>query len=250
MRLLFIIFLFCGVTCYSQDDKVILKTGQKKQGKVVSMGNDFIYFRDSSSNMIKISKADILLVEKYDGKVFLFGKKILEDTSSKKTKVYHHSFGLQPFNILLGRITGSYEYLNKSGNVGVMIPLSVTFDPVGVIYNQAQDSSSQSTDQHLDGVNFIGGADINFYIGKNDFEGLYVGPRIRYGVDMFLRNIEAYSVQTQIGWRLNDPEDRITQHLSVGFGFARILSSAAGNRISPKQSYAWGSINYRIGFNW
>jgi len=66
---------------------------------------------------------------------------------------------------------------------------------------------------------------------------------------MFLQ-IEAYSLQTQFGLRVGDPTDHISQHISGGIGFVRVLSSPGGNRINPKQSYGWFSINYRIGFNW
>jgi hypothetical protein len=67
---------------------------------------------------------------------------------------------------------------------------------------------------------------------------------------MFVGNTEAYSVQTQFGWRIGEPASRFSQHVSLGFGFVRVLSSRAGARIDPKQSYAWGSITYRIGVNW
>ena len=252
MKHLVLIFLFAGCICLGQD-KLFLKNGTVKKGVVVSMGSDFVFFKtsDSSYTIRKLAKAEIIMVEKYDGKVYIFSKQEqLKDTNKLADKtIYHHSIGLQPFNVLLGRITGTYEYLNKAGTIGFLIPLSLTFDPSGVIYNVKTDSTIKSAN-HTKGFNFISGADVNFYIGKGDFEGFYIGPRIRYGTDMFLSNIEAYSVQTQFGWRMTDQEDRISQHFSVGFGFVRILSSPAGKRINSKQSYGWLSFNYRIGLNW
>jgi hypothetical protein len=33
-------------------------------------------------------------------------------------------------------------------------------------------------------------------------------------------------------------------------GFIRVISSPAGKLIDPKQSYAWYSLNYRLGVKW
>jgi len=251
MRLLFLI-LFSTAFILKGQDKIFLKNGSSKKGIVISVGNDFIFFKTSDTALIteRISKSEIVLIEKYNGKIFIFSKEESPVDSLKlNKKIYRNSFGIQPFNFLLGRITGAYEYLSKNGKIGFVIPLSLTFDPVGVIYKTTVDSTRSSA-IHTKGFNFIGGADVNFYIGRNNFEGFFLGPRIRYGTDMFLQGTEAYSLQTQFGWKLGEPDERIAQHISVGIGFVRILASPLGNRINPKQSYGWFSINYRIGFNW
>lgn len=251
MRNIFYIFFFYCFFISAQTDKIIFKNGEILKGSVKSMGNDFVFFKENdTSDYRRFSKSNILLIEKYDGIVYVFGGKNEPKDSSVNRKIkYRNSIGAQPFNILLGRYTFSYERLNKNGSIGYLFPVSITYDPVGSLY--APDTSRKTTSSaHRSGVNIIAGADVNFYIGKNDFEGFYIGPRVRYGVDMFLQNIEAYTIQTQFGWKLNDQEDRLTQHISVGFGFVRILSSQANNRFGPKQSFGWGSINYRVGFNW
>jgi hypothetical protein len=252
MRLFLFIFILCGFCARAQRDKVFMKNGEIKKGMVVSVVNDFIFFRASDTSLTqRMPKSEILLVEKYDGKILIFSKKIAEEQDSAAVgpgKFRRHSFGIQPLNVFVGRMTASYEYLNKTGTIGFLLPVSVTFDPVGTLYKESNDSSGTSA--HTPGYNLIGGADVNFYLAKGDFEGFYFGPRIRYGVDMFLFNIEAYSIQTQFGYRIAEPDSRLVQHLSVGLGFVRILASPAGNNISPKQSYGWASINYRIGFNW
>jgi len=253
MRLAIIIFMLTACAVNAQVDKLFFKNGETKKGIIVSMGSDFVFFKssDTSASTQRIPKSEILIVEKYDGKIYVFAKKseTIDTTKNTNIKLYRNSFGVQPFGFLLGRLTGSYEILNKNGTVGVVIPLSVTFDPVGVIYQETADSTSISQG-HSTGFNIISGADVNFYIGRGDFEGFYFGPRVRYGVDKFLYNIEAYSIQTQFGWRLGEPEDRLVHHVSVGLGFVRILSSPGGNRISPKQSYGWASINYRVALKW
>ena len=248
--IILIVFNYCF--CKSQD-KLFFKTGEVKNGIIVSILSDYLLFKtsDTSVNTYRIPKSEIIMAERYDGRVFIFTeKKSRRDSTKHINGNFKRNFlSVQPFNLLFGRATICYERLNKEGTFGVVIPAIITFDPIGTIYRVKSDSAGAFV-PHNSGINFIGGLDLNFYIGKKDNAKFFLGPRIRYGVDMFLRNIEAYSIQTQFGWRLGKPENTITQHFSVGFGFARILSSQAANRISPKQSYGWGSINYRIGFNW
>lgn len=250
MRRLLGIFLFVAYFAAAQD-KVFLVNGEKKTGVVVSVGKDFVFFRssDTATRLQRIPKEMIVLVEKYDGKIMTFAKKT-EDKKAEisNNKFYRNSFGIQPFGFMVGRIGASYEFLNDNGRFGIMPSLALTFDPVGVIYSEKNDTDRVRL--HRPGMNAIGGLDLNFYIGTGEFEGFYFGPRIRYGTDIFMANIEGYSIQTQAGWRLGEPDERIVQHVSVGFGFVRILSSPAGNRINPKQSYGWGSINYRVAFKW
>ncbi len=252
MRALLYTFLFISAVAFGQD-KLFLKDGTKKNCMVISIGTEFIFFKNSDTlnSIQKISKSKLILLEKFDGKIFIFSnEQDIKDTSgSVNKKFYRNTIGLQSLNIFLGRITGTYEYLNKKGSIGFVVPVSLTFDPIGVIYNLKVDSTRKPV-KHTNGFNLITGADVNFYLGKGDYEGFFIGPRVRYGTDMFFANIEAYTIQTQFGWRLSDPEDRLCQHISIGFGFVRILSSPAGNRINSKQSYGWLSFNYRIGISW
>jgi hypothetical protein len=250
MRFLFLILFFSAFVSKGQD-RIFLKGGKIKNGIVSSIGNDFVFFKNSDSSLTiqRIAKAEVMLVEKYDGKIYIFSKEnFSKDSTVSPRRTFKNSLGCQPLNVFLGRLTVNYEYLNKSGKIGVVIPLSLTFDPVGILYRTTVDSTRNSS-LHTRGFNFIGGVDINFYAGKGDFEGFFLGPRIRYGTDMFLQGTEAYSLQNQFGWRLTEPDDRLSQHISIGIGFVRILASPGGNRISSKQSYGWLSVNYRVGFN-
>ncbi|MCW3078424.1 MAG: hypothetical protein JWO32_3033 [Bacteroidetes bacterium] len=251
MRLLIIILFFFVLNCAGQD-KIFLKDGLVKNGVILSMNSDYVFFKltDTSSYTYKIPRNVILMMEKYDGKVFVYGdNSIKKDSLNNLPPAKRNSIGIQPFSFLTGRLTGVYERLNKKGTVGFCPVISLTFDPVGIIY-KANTDTSRGKVTHNRGVNFIGGADVNFYVGRSDRVTFFVGPRVRYGVDLFLRSIEAYTVQTQFGWRIGSIENRFIQHVSFGLGFVRILSSQAGKRINPKQSYGWMSINYRIGINW
>jgi hypothetical protein len=246
MRVIVIILLFLSLASRGQD-KIFMRDGTSHKGVILSMGNEFIFFRlsDTSKTNYKIPKYDILMIEKQDGRAFIYKTKNQKaDTVLTPVNDFPlNYFGIQPLGLFIGRATLCYERLNKKGTVGFVFPLTITYDPVGLIYESTDSSFVRNP-----GVNFIGGADINFYLKREGSKGFFIGPRIRYGTDMFLENIEAYSLQTQFGWYKRFGTSPFYQHISFGIGFARVLSSQAGNRINPKQSYGWGSINYRISF--
>ena len=247
--ILFFLFSFA----LSAQDKLIFKNGEIKKGYIVSIGQDVVFFKkyDTSLTSKQIPKADLILLENYKGDVFIFSetKKDLDLKKSESPVFKRNAIGLQPLAILFGRATIVYERFTKDNKVGFVFPLSLTFDPIGTLYNSRLDTSMNSV-KRIKGINFIGGMDVNFYIGKNEHTKFFVGPRIRYGTDMFLKGIEAYSIQTQFGWKIGNPAKASIQHLSFGFGLVRILSSPAGALISPKQSYGWYSLNYRVGIKW
>lgn len=250
MKKIVCIFIFLSHLLCAQTDKIFLSNGKSVSGRVGTIGKDRVFFRANDSSEVRsYLKNEILLIEKYNGKIYHFSEK-LETKDTLKNNVLHHNISLQPFNVLLGRITANYEYILKNGSIGILVPLSITFDPVGPIYQPGTDSNGVKSYRHIKGVNFITGADVNFYPGKGKLKGFFIGPRIRYGVDMFLSIIEGYSVQTQLGLRNESFKGHAFHSLSVGFGFVRILSSPAGNLISNKETFGWGSINYRIGFGW
>lgn len=239
--------------CIKAQDKLFFKNGTLKKVFIVSISPDVVYYKnyDTSLKTFLAPKADLYLAENFKGDVFIFSKvkkRIKNDTSGTMI-TRQNAIGLQPLALLFGRATLVYERFSKDNKVGFVFPLSLTFDPTGTLFNAGIDTTNNAP-KHLSGVNFIGGLDVNFYLGKNENSKFFVGPRIRYGTDMFLEGIEAYSVQTQFGWKYGKPNKAFVQHLSFGFGMVRILSSPAGARINPKQSYAWFSANYRLGIKW
>lgn len=251
-KLIIIIFLFS--IKFSAQDKLFLKNETIKKAHVSSISNEFIFIKDNDTSLItnSIPKADVLLIEKENGDIFIFSeqsKKLI----TEKTELYppkRNILETHPLGFLTGRITLVYERLNKNNTVGFVFPLSLSFDPIGIIYKPTNDSTGRNSIEHIKGFSFISGIDINFYINENKFAQFYIGPRIRYDNDMFLRGIEAYTAQTQFGIKLSNDSNFLIQHISVGFGFARIFSSPAGTLISPKQLFAWGSINYKLGIKW
>ena len=253
MRVLIFIFIFSFLTVRAQD-KLFFVNGTSQKGFIVSRAQDFIFFKTSDTSGIqKISKNDLLLVEDYKGNRYFFSAKSKNENpsppSTEKTTASRNILSIQPVAILFGRGTIVYERLSKDSKVGFVIPISITFDPFGSLYNSRIDTNQNSV-KRVSGVNFIAGLDFNFYVGRHENFKFFIGLRVRYGTDLFLRDVEGYTIQTQVGWKIGKPDKKFVQHLSVGFGFVRVLSSPAGRLIDPKQSYGWYSLNYRLGLKW
>lgn len=247
---LFLLILISADWAFSQD-KIYFTNGTTKKGIIVSNTKELVYFKTTDTSSIeKIEKNKILLIEDYKGTRYIIGKKRNENTKSKidssQADRHLNYAGIQPLSIFLGRVTLSYERLSKDGRFGIAVPIIFTFDPVGKFYN---DTLFGSGYQATPGIGIISGLDLNYYLGKKENTPFYIGPRFRYGVDKFM-GITGYSIQTQVGWKIGRPSAKSVQHISFGFGFIRIIEAVGVQNVDSKQSYTWGSINYRISFSW
>lgn len=223
------------------------------QGKFVSLAaQQVFYIPKDSSEVSSIEKTQVLLIECLNGDRYLIanGQKKNRPAAPDSSKLpsLRNSIGMQPFGVLAGRVTFVYERLSKSGRFGLCIPFSLTFDPFGVFYTSAADTSVDSP-EHIPGVSYITGLDVNYYFKENKQYHLFMGPRFRYGTDQMMRGVEGYSLQYQFGWLFRGGKS-FSQHLSVGYGFLKLLNVPGSSTFDPEQLYGWMSINYRIGFWW
>lgn len=248
MRIL-LILLFCSVAAFGQD-KLFFKNGNTKQGIIVSNAKDYVYFRKNDSAAVeKIKKDQLILMEDYKGNRYLFSE---EDNSNVKRDAINSTFprnylSVQPFAFFFGRANFAYERLSKDGKIGYVIPIIITYEPgYGSPYNALFDSSRA----HVKGTNFITGLDLNFYFGRKENVKLFAGPRVRFGTDISFADIEAYSIQTQLGLRVSNPQKKIAQHLGIGFGFVGIISSPVLQVRDTRKVHPWFSLNYRFGIKW
>ncbi len=230
-------------------DKLFFANGKTKIGYIVSIGKDVVFFKaNDTARVEQIKKTELVLIEDYKGSRYVLASKpstSSPDSSEKKETLRQNAIRMQPFGIFFGRVTFSFEKLNKDQSIGYTIPLSLTFDPFGVLY-PISDSSNRT---HIESVKFITGLDVNFYISKKKHSRFFLGPRLRYGTDIFLQNTEALSLQTQFGWDFGSNANLFTQQFSFGFGFARVINSSfVGFR--KNQSLGWFSFNYSLGFRW
>jgi hypothetical protein len=246
MRICALIFILIATRIVGQD-KIYLSDGTFRKGIFLSASKEYIVFKEKGSPEIKkINIKEVLLLSRQDSTRYVFKTPKSHNNEYSKNKVFRNYIGTQPISIIYGRLTFCYERLSKDGKIGVMIPFILTFDPVGVIY-PALDSNVMTESKHA-GINFITGADLNFYAGKKERLKFFVGPRLRYGTDVFFDNTEGYTIQTQFGWRISRPERRRVHHISVGYGIVRFIASSAGKYNDPRQSFGWISLNYRLGF--
>jgi hypothetical protein len=249
-RALWCLLLLAGLSARSQD-RLYFRDGTVKTGILVSVAREHVYFRASDTSQVtRLDKNELVVIEQQNGARYLFSKKSKKEEKPQTAPVpagKRHSLSIAPLEIFAGRATFIFEQLTKDGRIGIAIPVSLTFDPFGPIYALPIDTVNFS---RITGVNFITGADLNIYIGKKPNATFFLGPRLRYGTDVFLSNITGFSYQTQLGWRFGRPGSRFVSHLSVGYGFVRIFNSPAGPLIDSNQSYGWYSLNYRLGVRW
>ncbi|HQQ94036.1 MAG TPA: hypothetical protein PLQ93_05740 [Bacteroidia bacterium] len=232
-------------------DRFYFRNGTYKEARLVSVAKNWVYYRSSDTTQVEsILKTELLLIDTEKGGRYLFSSK--PDSSSGShpkefTKIKNRNvIGLQPFGVFFGRVTVVYERL-LGKDLGLVIPFSLTFDPFGTIYKIPNDSGAATP--HIPGVYYILGCDLNYYLNQDEKSRFFIGPRYRYGVDQFLGGLEGSSLQFQLGWRYLSSKG-IQQHLSIGYGFVKVLSVPATSGVSPDQLYAWFSLNYRISLSW
>lgn len=242
-RKIVILLLFTGLT--KAQDKLFFINGTTKTGFVVSMGNEIVFFRKNDTSKVEqIKKSELIMIENYKGVRYLFSerdKKEINVGPLADKKVRQNSMRLMPFGLFAGRASVLYERYNAAQNIGLAIPLIVTFDPGRAFLNDSLRPKENS------GIGFISGADVNFYFGKKENLKFFAGPRLRFGKDIAFSNIEAITFQSQVGWRLGGQS--FIQQFSIGYGFIRIFSFGRV-RFPTDQFFSWYSINYSVGFRW
>lgn len=296
--LLFVVF---GV---SAQDKVFLRNGKTIPCKIIAISEKTISYKDSvNAPLITLSKNDVLLTEYQSGTVYMFSKEqaatdfkvranneisynnatdIVEtrqQRKDRKMKEWKDEEALLPNNILgfyipeivLGRLTISYERLLANKSMGIKIPLSLTYDGLGFLAeNSSNSSNSSSTNTNSSstysnssstsnnntngvakrnvGTGFITGVDVNYYHDLKPNLKYFFGPRLRYGTDMTLGGIEGLTFQLQNGI-FKSRGKKMTSTVGFGVGFFK-LSPKYANRgsIDVKQVYPWASFTWRLGF--
>lgn len=256
----FLFIAFIIPMCFKAQDKLFFRDGTSRKGYLMSVSKEFVYFKASDTSVAeKISKSKLALIEDYKGRRYLFSETYTEQSvtseipNGKEVAVSEHRniITFQPMGLIFGRATFNYERLSKDEKIGVSIPFALTFDPSGVLYNSDLDTNKNALPK-IKGVSYITGADIHFYIGRHERPKFFIGPRFRYGTDLFLRKSSGYSLQTELGWIVT-PRDMgkgYTQSFSVGFGFVRLITAPNGILVDPKQSYGWFSVSYKLGVKW
>lgn len=280
----------------SAQDKVFLRDGKSIVCKIVAISENTISYRDTiaNSSLITVSKNDVLLTEYQNGTVYMFSKptnsdfKVINTTTTnpssnfietreqrkeRKMKEWKEQEALLGNNIIgfyipeliLGRLTISYERLLANKSMGVKIPFSITYDALGALAENSANNSSTSTGtnssngntsnntnnsaiQRNRGTGIITGIDVNYYHELKPQLKYYFGPRIRYGTDMSLGGIEGLTFQIQNGI-FKSSGKKMTSTVGFGVGFFKLSEKyASRSRLDTKQVYPWASFTWRLGF--
>jgi hypothetical protein len=259
MRLFLLYFIFLALNFKAQD-KLYYTNGKVREGIIVSIGKDMVFYKENDTSLVeRIAVSELLLTENYKGIRHIFGTdnkaapktatgSDLTKSQALAAKGLINSLGIQPFGIFFGRACIVYERLNEQRTIGVALPLILTYDPQGLFIPSGSDSTSTPYIRSKE-LNFIGGLDVNFYLTNKQNSRFFMGPRFRYGTNLAFAKLEYYTLQTQMGWRFGRAQDRISQHLSLGYGFAQVISFATTTR-NIRKYYGMFSFTYRINFNW
>lgn len=256
------ILLVC-IDSFAQD-KLILKNGTKIKCKIVSVNLSTIDYKDSTSTLLTLDKAEVLMAELKNGEIFVFGNEANRTNSQSRNRYERelrkkeairekekdfkdNIIGFQPIDIVWGRVTFTYEHLFMDKKMGVTVPFSLTYDPRVLIPDSSNDTIVNTREKVRRNVGFITGLDLNYYYESKSHTKFFFGPRFRYGTDVNLANITAYTVQFQQGFLLCDSKGKMATTVAFGFGFARIISTPFSSGFNPKQSYPWASFTLRLG---
>lgn len=293
-RLLYILFFALFVVSFKgkAQDKLFLRNGSVLHCKITGISDNTITYTDTTANAVAVtlSRQEVLLAEYRSGEVYIFEKEkkpeltvvnammpdeTREQRKERKLREWKEKEALLPNGILgfyipelvLGRLTVSYERLFANKSVGIKIPISLTYDGLGALREASANSSSTSTNSsstntnsstsnntnnsvvpRTRGTGVITGIDVNYYHDLKPQLKYFFGPRVRYGTDMTLGGIEGMTVQLQNGI-MRSSGKRFTSTIAIGFGFFKLSEKYARyGGYEPNQVYPWGSFTWRLGF--
>ncbi len=298
-----VVLLFVSLKSIAQD-KVFLRDGKVIPCKIIAISENTITYKDTTANaaQITISKNDVLLTEYTTGEIYMFKKEestfkvekegavsssspnqpeiieTREQRKERKMKEWKDEEALLGNNIIgfyipelvLGRLTVSYERLLANKSMGIKIPFSLTYNPFGALSSMSSNSSSTSTtssttntnssttnnnnsnnnntEQPVRGTGFITGIDVNYYHDLKPNLKYYFGPRLRYGTDMMLGAMEGLTFQLQNGI-FRSRGKRMTSTIGFGVGFFKLSDKYANTgNYDVKHIYPWASFTWRLGF--
>ena len=270
-----ILLLIANIVAFSQD-KVFYKDGKKVLCKIVAISENTLSYKDTIPNasIVTVSKNELLIAEYKTGEIYIFGNtasnlevansygnETREQRKERKMKEWKEKEMLLPNGILgfyvaqipAGRFTVSYERLLANKSIGILVPVSLTYDMLGVLNSSSSSSTSTSTTTSNNrpvqrGVGVIAGLDVNYYHDLKPQLKYFFGPRVRYGTAMTFGGIEYLSVQLQNGI-MKSMGKKVVQSLSIGVGFFKLSKEFTTQPgYEPNQVYPSGSITWLLGF--
>ncbi|MCA0430869.1 MAG: hypothetical protein LCH32_10250 [Bacteroidetes bacterium] len=233
------IYLIClSLTVFAQD-KLFFKNGNYLSTNIITIHKNQIIILDSNLSHKSINTKDLILLETKSGIIKLFNPK---DSSVINKNNRLSSFGVVLSDVFLTRLTLCYErFFTKNKHLGVALPIGFNFiNSNSRFMHRYMPNSSNKQAEFL----WNTGLELNYYL-KNNSNGLYLGPRFRYGYLFYSFPYLANSFQFQIGKRFMSTNKKFSQNISVGLGVFKFLE------MFPKKYYFSSfSLNYRLALNW
>ncbi len=274
MKIFILISLFFSALQFVAQDRLFLKNNTVINCKIIALSETTITYRDSiiNSPLKLIVKTEVLLVEYKTGEIYTFGaptltvqpEEIVETRDQRKQRkmkewkareenLSDNILGFHIPDLVLGRLTLSYERLVSNKSIGILVPFSLTYDSFGALAEFSANTGTNSVGtgsatpvKRNRGVNFITGIDVNYYHDLKPELKYFFGPRIRYGTDMVLGGTEGLSFQIQNGI-FRSRRQKSVSSLALGFGFVKVTTKSAIFS-DPRQVYPWISFTWRLGF--
>lgn len=291
-----ILFVFLQLGCFTwlkSQDKIFLRNGQIINASIISLDELGVSYKDTVQNspIIKLKREDVLLTEDRNGKIYMYSilqpknssaidiksiateptkletrserrERLLKEWKVKENELSNNILGFYIPELLFGRLTVSYERLLANKSIGILIPVSLTYDGLGALAEfSANNSNNNSINSGTNtsntttapvrkrnvGTGVIAGVDVNYYYDLKPRLKYFFGPRVRYGTDMTLGGIEGLTVQIQNGIFSSRGKNRVSA-LSFGFGFFKLSDRYSRSGLDTKQVYPWASFTWRLGF--
>ena len=246
----FTVLLYSSIT-YAQD-RIYKTDNSVVEAKVIEITTAEIKYKlfsnlDGPTYVLNKSEAAIIIYQNGQHEVFSKNAK----ASISTIKSFHYDslkkniISINLFDVIYTHLTISYEYLLKSGRIGIKIPLSISHSKASYS-NYSRYNFNQKTI-------YSAGVDLNFYPnGQKRKINYYLGPAFHYGVFNYYSSIyitpqilngDCFALLFNNGIRFR-PAPGINISFELGLGYREDRTTNYKNYII----YPCTSEEFNIGF--
>lgn len=174
IHLLVLVLVFSSVAVSAQELLYFANGNILKTSNTI-LTTDSVSFQifNSSQRQYSINKNELVKMITEEGDIIEFTGKYIEHSNSGLSK---NSVSFNTLGIPMGRFTMSYQFLNKKGNLGVEIPVSI-----GLFTDAYLDPLPEIFDIEMYSM-FYSGVTLNWYPMGQKKVNYILGPSLRIGV--------------------------------------------------------------------
>lgn len=239
MRLTIITFLLFIATNLFGQDKIIRTNGDTITGYISVIEDDEVKYRradDRSQPVYTIKKSLVDRVVYENGEVEKFTLTPAQEAAERYN--FRHRISWVYTDVFVARMQFAYEYLNKSGSIGIRVPF-------GAGLNLFNYSGGPTGGEGL-GLNVVSGVDLNVYpTTARGMVKYYFGPMVRVGYnkgDIFEGRENVYgAIMFGNGVSVNITKElNMSAYLGVGVKMARYINQIAYYDMNSEPVYTNG----------